>query len=157
MLSFHPWNNAIAAMDLWQVINGLVLHQWLDLVRNVCSQGVMATYLQMPSKPVHPDETCTKTVLGVADAFGSTSQHISPGLWKVLNNMEADKITSVVRNDFGNLQLAQSYFKLHGHKPTRHKYIRQELKEVGRLLLILMEKESIYSFEDAVHPTNYSN
>nr|XP_057918564.1 uncharacterized protein LOC131109977 [Doryrhamphus excisus]XP_057918565.1 uncharacterized protein LOC131109977 [Doryrhamphus excisus]XP_057918566.1 uncharacterized protein LOC131109977 [Doryrhamphus excisus]XP_057920422.1 uncharacterized protein LOC131115987 isoform X1 [Doryrhamphus excisus]XP_057920423.1 uncharacterized protein LOC131115987 isoform X1 [Doryrhamphus excisus] len=82
-------------------------------------------------------------------------QQISQGVWKLLTVMKDDDISAAVRSDFCILQLAQSFFNKHGQDPTKYEYIRQKLREVGRLLLILCKEFSIYNLEDAVRPVNF--
>ncbi|XP_024119917.1 uncharacterized protein LOC112141094 isoform X9 [Oryzias melastigma] len=82
-------------------------------------------------------------------------QQVSPGVWKLLAVMKDDDITSTVRSDFSILQLAQSLFNKHGQDPTKFDYIRQRLRECGRLLLVLRKEFSINTFEDAVRPGNF--
>ncbi|KAF4114370.1 uncharacterized protein LOC131539370 isoform X2 [Onychostoma macrolepis] len=95
-------------------------------------------------------------VLGLADIAESTfSQQISPALWKILGNMKNDDISSVVRNDFLILQLSQYLYNKHDIDPTKSEYIRQKAREMGRLLLRLRRKYSIYSFEDAMKPNDF--
>ncbi|XP_042578512.1 uncharacterized protein LOC109065761 isoform X4 [Cyprinus carpio] len=95
-------------------------------------------------------------VLDLADIAESIfSQPISPDVWKILGKMKNDDISSVVRNDFLILQLSQCLYNKHGSDPTKSEYIRQKAREMGRLLLKLRRKYSIYSFEDAVKPNNF--
>ncbi|XP_062419595.1 uncharacterized protein LOC134132279 isoform X3 [Pungitius pungitius] len=108
-----------------------------------------------PSKK-HTEDTGTAQVLALADVADSTfSQAISPGVWKILGNMKQDEVASVVRNDFLILQLGQSLYNKHGSDSTKFEYIRQKVREMGRLLLSLRKKCSIFSFEDAVKPNNF--
>nr|XP_033949329.1 uncharacterized protein LOC117454265 [Pseudochaenichthys georgianus] len=79
----------------------------------------------------------------------------APGVWKMLTAMKSDDISAAVRSDFCILQLAQSFFKKHGQDPTKYDYIRQKLREVGRLLLTLRKEFSIQTLEDAVRPANF--
>ncbi|XP_072566873.1 uncharacterized protein [Paramormyrops kingsleyae] len=110
-----------------------------------------------PSKPGQVGEEIGRTrVLRLATACDfEVSQHISTGVWKLLNPMKPDEITSLVRNDFCVLQLAQSFYNKHGHDSTKYEYIRQKLREIGRLLLVLRSESSIYSIEEAVKPANF--
>ncbi|XP_056611303.1 uncharacterized protein LOC130427704 isoform X2 [Triplophysa dalaica] len=110
-----------------------------------------------PSKKVSESEATGRAkVLVLADiAESSFSQAISPELWKLLGNMKNDDISSIVRNDFLILQLSQSLYNKHGSDPTKSEYIRQKVREMGRLLLSLRRKHSIFSFEDAVKPSNF--
>ncbi|KAM9495718.1 uncharacterized protein Hap1MRO34_020027 isoform 2-T3 [Clarias gariepinus] len=110
-----------------------------------------------PSKMSSESEATGKAkVLVLADLSESTfSQAISPEVWKILGNMKNDDISSVVRNDFLILQLSQCLYNKHGSDPTKFEYIRQKVREMGRLLLSLRKKYSIFSFEDAVKPNNF--
>ncbi|XP_052409540.1 uncharacterized protein LOC127955927 isoform X1 [Carassius gibelio] len=95
-------------------------------------------------------------VLDLADIAESIfSQPISLEVWKILGKMKNDDISSVVRNDFLILLLSQCLYNKHGGDPTKSEYIRQKARELGRLLLELRRKYSIYSFEDAVKPNNF--
>ncbi len=85
----------------------------------------------------------------------SLIQQISQGVWKLLTVMKDDDISAAVRSDFCILQLAQSFYNKHGQDPTKYDYIRQKLREVGRLLLILRKEFSVQTLEDAVRPANF--
>lgn len=94
-------------------------------------------------------------VLGLATTAQSVfSESISQGVWKLLDPMRQDDITTVVRNDFGILQLAQTLYNKHGADTTKYEYIRQKLRELARVLLVL-RGDSIYTIEDAVKPGNF--
>ncbi|XP_076829569.1 uncharacterized protein LOC143485412 isoform X2 [Brachyhypopomus gauderio] len=110
------------------------------------------------SKPGLLNEQQGRTkVLGLAALAESTfSQQISQGVWKLLSAMKQDDVGSVVRNDFCILQLAQSFFNKHGNDPTKHEYVRQKLREIGRFLMALRSESSIHSLEEAVKPANFS-
>ncbi|XP_030002635.1 uncharacterized protein LOC115428010 [Sphaeramia orbicularis] len=111
-----------------------------------------------PSKTVSDSDTTRKgKVLVLADIADSTFSHaISPGVWKMLGNMKEDDICSVVRNDFLILQMAQSLYNKHGTDPTKYEYIRQKVREMGRLLLSLRKNHSLLSFEDALKPHHFN-
>ncbi len=81
------------------------------------------------------------------------SENICKGVWKLLDPMRQDDVTAVVRNDFGILQLAQTLYNKHGHDTTKYEYIRQKLRELARVLLIL-RADSITTIEEAVKPGN---
>lgn len=69
--------------------------------------------------------------------------------------MKQDEIVSLVRNDFLILQLAQSLYNKHESDRTKFEYIRTKVQEMGRLLLTLRQKYSVFSFKDAVKPNNF--
>lgn len=109
-----------------------------------------------PLKPADSETEGRRRVLGlVSIADSSFSQHISQGVWKLLGVMKQDDISAVVKNDLSILQLAQSFFNKHGHDPTKFEYIRQKLREVGRLLLTLRREFSVYSLEESIKPANF--
>lgn len=109
------------------------------------------------SKPVEDRAEPGRTrVLSLATMSNAAPcQQISLGVWKLLTVMKDDDISAAVRSDFCTLQLAQSFFNKHGQDPTKYDYIRQKLREVGRLLLILRREFSIQTLEDAVRPANF--
>ncbi len=93
--------------------------------------------------------------LGLATTAESVfSESICQGVWKLLDPMRQDDVTAVVRNDFGILQLAQTLYNKHGHDTTKYEYIRQKLRELARVLLIL-RADSIYTIEETVKPGNF--
>lgn len=95
-------------------------------------------------------------VLGLAAAVESISCHqISKGVWKLLSAMKQDEVSSVVRNDFSIIQFAQSLYNRHGQDPTKNEYMRQKLREVGRLLLCLRMDFSVHNLEEAIKPANF--
>lgn len=83
------------------------------------------------------------------------SQQISTGVWEMLAVMKDDEIAATVRSDYSILQLAQSFFNKHAQNPTKYDYIRQTLRESGRLLLTLRKEFSIHTLEDAVRPAHF--
>ncbi|XP_053724141.1 uncharacterized protein LOC128760622 isoform X2 [Synchiropus splendidus] len=114
-----------------------------------------------PSRRSETEGCGVAKVLPLADiaesssSSSSSSQAVSSGVWELLGQMRKDNIASVVRNDFLLLQLAQSLFNKHGSDPTKAEYIRTKVREMGRLLITLKEKYSIFAFDDAVKPGNF--
>ncbi|XP_043978900.1 uncharacterized protein LOC122834482 isoform X2 [Gambusia affinis] len=95
-------------------------------------------------------------VLGFAMAQESAfCQEISSGVWKLLGPMKQDDVATVVRNDLTIIQLAQSLYNRHGQDPTKYEYIRQKLREIGRLLICLRSEFSVHNLEEAVKPANF--
>ncbi|XP_074468762.1 uncharacterized protein LOC141753956 isoform X2 [Sebastes fasciatus] len=104
-----------------------------------------------PSRTTTDSATGDKTrVLGESPF----SKRIPAVVYKMLSAMKQDEIASAVQNDFLLRRLAQYLSETYGNNPRKHDYIRQRLREMGRLLLTLHEK-SIFSFEDAIKPENF--
>lgn len=99
------------------------------------------------------NESGKRRVLGLA-VDSVSFQKISSGVWKLISNMKDDDVASVVRNDVCILQFAQSLFNRHGQDPTKYEYMRQKLREVGRLLC-LRNDFSVHNMEDAIKPGNF--
>lgn len=83
------------------------------------------------------------------------SQHFSSGMWKILSSMKMDETGLAVKNDLSIVHFAQSLYNRHGQDPTKHEYVRQKLREVGRLLVCLRSDFSIHSMEEAIKPSNF--
>ncbi|XP_062291642.1 uncharacterized protein LOC133996101 isoform X2 [Scomber scombrus] len=97
----------------------------------------------------------TKISTMVAVAESTDSQGLSSDLIHILKKLKNDEVASIVRNDSHILQLAQ-YINLYNEGKTKKvSYIQQKLREMGRLLLQLRTK-SIFSFEEAIKPQNFS-
>lgn len=69
--------------------------------------------------------------------------------------MKQDEVASVVRNDLSIIQFAQSLYNKHGQDPTKYQYMRQKLREIGRLLLCLRTDFSVHNLEEAIKPANF--
>ncbi|XP_075886472.1 uncharacterized protein LOC142890974 isoform X7 [Nelusetta ayraudi] len=72
---------------------------------------------------------------------------------EMLSVMKQDKVTSVVQSDFLLAHLALNLCKKYKDSPDKHGYVRQTLRDLGRLLIALQEK-SIPSFKNAIKPKN---
>ncbi|XP_072227139.1 uncharacterized protein [Leuresthes tenuis] len=82
------------------------------------------------------------------------SDQIPPAVKTMLTAMRQDKVALVVQNDFLLIQLAKSLSEKYGNDPSELVYIRQKLRDMGRLLLEL-HKKTIINFEDAIQPKNF--
>ncbi|KAA0721564.1 hypothetical protein E1301_Tti019440 [Triplophysa tibetana] len=69
--------------------------------------------------------------------------------------MHDDEISTVVRNDFCLLRFAESLYSKQGHDPSKHDYIRQKIRQVGRFLQTLRRISPIMSLEDSIKPRNF--
>ncbi|XP_056256201.1 uncharacterized protein LOC130184300 isoform X2 [Seriola aureovittata] len=96
----------------------------------------------------------TRVLSEIALAESRFSQQLPSGVWNMFSTMKHDQISFVVQNDYLLIQLAQYLTEKYGNNLNKHEYIRQKLREMGRLLLALHEK-SIFNFEDAIKPQNF--
>nr|XP_046274081.1 uncharacterized protein LOC124074833 isoform X2 [Scatophagus argus] len=96
----------------------------------------------------------SRVLAGFALAESPLSQKLHSGVWKMLSTMQQDDTASAIQNDSLLIQLAQNLSEKYEYNTNRYEYIRQKLREMGRLLIALHEK-SIFSFEDAVKSKNF--
>jgi len=108
-----------------------------ELWRHACSCSFKPENIELNREPGR-----IKVLFGwSSNAF---SQQISSGVWKILSVMKQDAVVSVVQNGLSIINLAQSLDNKHGQDPTKYEYIRQKLREVGRLLLCLRTDFSVH-------------
>lgn len=72
---------------------------------------------------------------------------------KMLSIMKQDQITSLVQTDFLLARLALNLCQKYEGSSDKHGYVRQTLRDLGKLLIALKEK-SIPSFKHAIKPKN---
>ncbi|XP_009300147.1 uncharacterized protein isoform X1 [Danio rerio] len=80
---------------------------------------------------------------------------ISERFWKMVLDMHDDEITHVVRKEKIILKLGQHLFNKHGHDVTKHEYIRQKMRETGRLVLEGKKNGKLKEVSDFFIPANF--
>ncbi|XP_050957643.1 uncharacterized protein LOC127158626, partial [Labeo rohita] len=111
-----------------------------------------------PSRPTDHDHQGRKRILGLASVAKSTcSSAVEEGVLKMLSRMHDDEIAALVRNDFCLLRFAESLYSKHGHDPSKHDYIRQKIRQLGRFLQTMRKRSPVLTLEDAVKPSNFLN
>jgi len=112
------------------------------------------------SKPAKTDKATEgrQRVLTIAAVAKSAfSGKTDEGLMRLLSKMNEDQISHVVRHDSGLLQFAQSLYNQHGFHITKHEYIRQKVRELGRFMIALHKKCPSATLDDAMKPANFMN
>ncbi len=75
---------------------------------------------------------------------------------EVLNKMQADRITMVVKSDPIICQYGENYFKkLPGHLENIENFVSNEIREMGELLVILQGRFQIKTMLEALNSENY--
>ncbi len=108
-----------------------------------------------PENNVEEGPELRERVFGIASAQSTMSQPISSELWSVLGKMHKDDVSTAIRNDHYLMQFAQSLFNKHGSDRSKHEYIRQKVRELGRLLVTLRHTTRIHNMEEAIKPGNF--
>lgn len=65
---------------------------------------------------------------------------VSQGLWRLVCDMTHDEISSLVKSDRCIILLGEHMYNKVGSDVGKHDYIRQKLREVGRLLIEARKK-----------------
>ncbi|KAL2093743.1 hypothetical protein ACEWY4_011055 [Coilia grayii] len=84
--------------------------------------------------------------------------HVSKDLWKILEKMHQDEITLAAKGDKHALQLGEQLLnKGPGDAAVREDYIRQRLRELGRLLVTCQRITPMNSLMDLILPKNWDH
>ncbi|XP_034027943.1 uncharacterized protein LOC117512091 [Thalassophryne amazonica] len=89
----------------------------------------------------------------IATPKSACLQEIPSYMEKLLVQLNDAEIASLIQKDFLMLRLAEFMYRKRRNQ-LKDEYIRQKLKDMGRLLLTL-RKKSILSLEEAVKPGNF--
>ncbi|KAK0136275.1 hypothetical protein N1851_027825 [Merluccius polli] len=108
-----------------------------------------------PENNVEEGPEWGERVIGIASAQSTMSQAISSELWSLLGKMHKDDVSTAIRNDHYLMQFAQSLFNKHGSDRSKHEYIRQKVRKLGRLLVTLRHTTRIHNMEEAIKPGNF--
>ncbi|XP_056119701.1 uncharacterized protein LOC130097073 [Rhinichthys klamathensis goyatoka] len=80
---------------------------------------------------------------------------VTHGVWKLLNAMNQDQVALEARNDWCILELGKHLYNKYGSRVKMHEYIRQKMRELGRLLICTREVTPLTSIKELIHPTNF--
>ncbi|XP_056118313.1 uncharacterized protein LOC130095581 [Rhinichthys klamathensis goyatoka] len=82
-------------------------------------------------------------------------ESVNERFWRMVLEMHEDKITDVVRKEKIILKLGEHLFNKHGHDVTKHEYIRQKMRETGRLVLQGKQTGKLKEVSDFFVPANF--
>ncbi|KAM9443574.1 uncharacterized protein Hap1MRO34_024808 isoform 2-T2 [Clarias gariepinus] len=80
---------------------------------------------------------------------------ISKSLWKTISHMNPDEITAAVKKDICIIQLGEHLLNKGGSSAKNEAYVRQKLRELGKLLISGSKVASLKKMEDFIDPHNY--
>ncbi|XP_034547617.1 uncharacterized protein LOC117818719 isoform X2 [Notolabrus celidotus] len=80
---------------------------------------------------------------------------ITDGLKNILSVMTYDEVTRAIMDDPVVLQLGELLFSQHGSDEKRHEYIRQNLRQLARLVLEAQKTSRLKKLEDFFKPSNF--
>ncbi|KAK0144115.1 N-lysine methyltransferase KMT5A-A [Merluccius polli] len=79
------------------------------------------------------------------------------GYWMLLKGMNQDKIAMAVKQDHFILEFGYRLFKKNGKVKSQHQYIRQRLRELGRLALEAKKSAPTKTIKELIKPEMYDN
>ncbi|XP_068455045.1 uncharacterized protein [Clinocottus analis] len=91
-----------------------------------------------------------RCVLETSDDIG-----ISDGFKAILSPMTFDDVTQTIMSDEIILQYGEDLFKLYGAHTKRHEYIKQNLRQIARLLLEAQNKTPLKKLKDFFLPSSF--
>ncbi|XP_032371817.1 uncharacterized protein LOC116689395 [Etheostoma spectabile] len=89
----------------------------------------------------------------VLETYGELG--ISDGFKEVLSNMAYDDVTQAIMEDEVILQFGELLFNKHGSDPKKHDYIRQNLRQIARLVLEARKITPLEKLQDFFLPSSF--
>ncbi len=109
-------------------------------------------HLSQKVKGMKPGKTRVQSLCTYAEPV---PDGVNARFWKMVLEMHEDEITNVVRKEQIILKLGQHLFNKHGHDVTKHEYIRQKMRETGRLVLQGRKNSKLKEVSDFFIPANF--
>ncbi|XP_073729855.1 uncharacterized protein [Misgurnus anguillicaudatus] len=110
-----------------------------------------------PLKPKDDEAQGRKRVRSLCALKTPVGLEVSKGFKKVLSLMNYDEVSRVIHSDRCIMQLGEHMFNRMGSDVTKHDYIRQKMREVGRLLLEARRITPLKTMEDFMIPANFKH
>ncbi|XP_057688017.1 uncharacterized protein LOC130913423 [Corythoichthys intestinalis] len=76
-------------------------------------------------------------------------------LWKLINGMHQDDVQVVVKSDPWIMAYGQNLYNRLGDDISKHEYIRQEMRGLGRLLICSRKNSAMKTMKDHIRPSNF--
>nr|XP_043892514.1 uncharacterized protein LOC122776179 [Solea senegalensis] len=105
-----------------------------------------------PSTPLKPGRTCVQALCGFAVP---PPPSVKEQLWKLLNNMVQDDVYFAVKTDACLMEYGEHLYNRLGYDVSKHEYIRQKLRELGRLLIFSRKNTHLKTIKDHIKPANF--
>ncbi|XP_059371080.1 uncharacterized protein LOC132108389 [Carassius carassius] len=112
----------------------------------------MMTCKFKPSVPQKPGKTRVQALCAFAVP---PPPGVKVEFWKLLNNMVQDEVYSVLKSDFCIMEYGEHLYNRLGYDVGKHEYIRQKLRELGRLLICSRKNTSLKTIKDHIKPANF--
>ncbi|XP_027146576.1 uncharacterized protein LOC109142298 isoform X5 [Larimichthys crocea] len=80
---------------------------------------------------------------------------INDKVWGLVNGMNQDSITDIIRQEKYILKLGEHFYNKKGTDKSQHQYIRQKMREMGRLVLQAKTLGKLKTIHDFFLPANF--
>ncbi|XP_055080345.1 uncharacterized protein LOC117376441 [Periophthalmus magnuspinnatus] len=122
------------------------------------SKGLFRHMKKCPEKIKNKDEPkIGKKRLAFRCVLETLGPDISEGFKGLLSPMINDPVTQAILNHKVILQFGESMFKQQGADPNRHENIRQNLRQIARLVLEAQKRTPLKEMEDFFEPANFKH
>lgn len=122
------------------------------------SKGLFRHMKKCPEKIKNEDEPkIGKRRLAFRCVLETLGPDISEGLKGLLSPMINDPVTQAILNHKVILQFGEGMFKKHGADSSRHENIRQNLRQIARLVLEAQKRTPLKEMEDFFVPSNFKH
>lgn len=105
-----------------------------------------------PSVPQKPGKTCVQALCAFA---APPPPGVKLEFWKLLNNMVQDEVYSVLKLDVCIMEYGEHLYNRLGYDVGKHEYIRQKLRQLGRLLICSRKNTSLKTIQEYIKPANF--
>lgn len=109
-------------------------------------------HLYQKVKGLKPGKTRVQAICKYAQPV---PDKVNARFWKLVLDMHEDEVTNVVRKEKSILKLGEHLFNKHGHDVTKHEYIRQKMRETGRLVLQGRKNGKLKMLSEFFVPANF--
>ncbi|XP_023821816.1 uncharacterized protein LOC110013576 isoform X1 [Oryzias latipes] len=109
-------------------------------------------HLSKEVKGLKPGKTRVQALCGYAQPV---PDNVSAQFWKMVLEMHSDEVSEAVRKEPVILKFGEHLYGKHGHDTTKHEYIRQKLRETGRLVLQAKRCGKLKRMSDFFLPSNF--
>ena len=82
---------------------------------------------------------------------------VSRKLWELVSTMHQDEVANIIKKEKSILRFGEHLYAKHGHDKTKHEYIRQKMREIGRLVLHSGNAGRLKHIEDFYVPSNFNS
>nr|XP_046253175.1 uncharacterized protein LOC124063495 isoform X2 [Scatophagus argus] len=105
-----------------------------------------------PNTPLKPGRTRVQALCAFA---APPPSGVKEKLWKLLNNMVQDDVYFAVKSDACIMEYGEHLYNRLGFDVSKHEYIRQKLRELGRLLICSRKTTPLKTIQDHIKPANF--